>query len=101
MMGEKVFAAAIYSQETSYPMDFRMGMDASRVEPFDLPREVTERLHVLMDRIGLVYGAIDMRLAPDGRYVFLEINPASQWLFFEHRTGQPMTRNVRTLTGSA
>jgi glutathione synthase/RimK-type ligase-like ATP-grasp enzyme len=98
MMGENVFAAAIYSQETSYPMDFRMEIDASRVEPFDLPREVTERLHVLMDRIGLVYGAIDMRLTPDGRYVFLEINPAGQWLFVEHRTGQPMTETfVRLL----
>jgi hypothetical protein len=37
--------------------------------------------------MGLIYGAIDMRLTPDGRYVFLEINPAGQWLFVEHRTG--------------
>jgi hypothetical protein len=29
-----------------------------------------------MRRMGLVYGAVDMRLKPDGTYVFLEINPA-------------------------
>jgi glutathione synthase/RimK-type ligase-like ATP-grasp enzyme len=91
MMGEHVFAAAIYSQETSYTVDFRMDMDAGRVEAFEMPGGVIERLRALMERLGLVYGAIDMRLTPDGRYVFLEINPAGQWMFIEHRTGQPMT----------
>lgn len=91
MMGEDVFAAAIHSQETSYAVDFRMDMDAGRVEAFQLPRGVIERLQALMDRLGLIYGAIDMRLTPDGQYVFLEINPAGQWLFVEQRTGQLMT----------
>jgi len=91
MMGKNVFAAAIYSQETSYTVDFRMDMGSGRVEAFDLPPVVIERLQALMNRLGLVYGAIDMRLTPDDRYVFLEINPAGQWLFVEERTGQPMT----------
>jgi hypothetical protein len=91
IMGENVFAAAIYSQETSYPVDFRMDMGAGRVETFVLPSEIVARLHTFMERLGLVYGAIDMRLTPDGRYVFLEINPAGQWLFVEERTRQPMT----------
>jgi glutathione synthase/RimK-type ligase-like ATP-grasp enzyme len=43
-----------------------------------------------MDRLGLVYGAIDMRLTPEGEYVFLEINPTGQWLFIEAATGQPI-----------
>ena len=90
-MGDNVFAAAIHSQDTSYAVDFRIDMDAARVETFELPSDVVERLQLLMDRLGLVYGAIDMRLTPDGRYVFLEINPAGQWLFIEQRTGQPMT----------
>lgn len=48
-----------------------------------------ERLLRLMRRLGLRYGAIDLRLAPDGDYVFLEINPPDQWLFVELATGQP------------
>jgi hypothetical protein len=44
-----------------------------------------------MKRLGLVYGAIDLRRTPDGRHVFLEINPAGEWRFVEERTGQPMT----------
>jgi hypothetical protein len=44
-----------------------------------------------MRRLGLVYGAIDLRLTPEGRYVFLEINPSGQFLYVEHATGQPIT----------
>jgi glutathione synthase/RimK-type ligase-like ATP-grasp enzyme len=47
-----------------------------------------------MHRLGLVYGAIDVRLTPEGRYVFLEVNPAGQWLFIEHATGQPISAEL-------
>jgi hypothetical protein len=47
-----------------------------------------------VDRLGLVYGAIDMRLTPDGRYVFLEVNPSGLWLFVEEPTGLPITDAV-------
>ena len=98
ILGKDVFAAAIHSQETSYAVDFRMDMAAARVRAFELPDRVAEGLHALMDRLGLVYGAIDMRLTPDGEFVFLEINPAGQWLFIEERTGQPITQTfVRLL----
>jgi hypothetical protein len=52
---------------------------------------VEEKLLRLMQRLGLAFGAVDMRRTPDGRHVFLEINPAGQWLFVEDRTGQPIT----------
>lgn len=97
VMGEQVFAGAIHSQETEYPVDYRMRMDDARVEAFDLPQEITERIQTYMSRLGLVYGAIDVRLTPDGRFVFLEINPAGQWLFIERRTGQPMTDTFAAL----
>jgi len=41
-----------------------------------------------MRRLGLEYGAIDLRLTPEGQYVFLEINPAGQFLWIEMATGQ-------------
>lgn len=91
VMGPKVFASAIHSADAAYAVDYRADLDGVEVEAFDLPEEVIERLHELMRRLGLVYGAIDMRLTPEGRYVFLEINPAGQWRFMEARTGQPMT----------
>ncbi len=59
--------------------------------------EVEARLRALMTRLGLVYGAIDMRLTPDGHYIFLEINPSGQWLFVEERSGQPITASFARL----
>jgi glutathione synthase/RimK-type ligase-like ATP-grasp enzyme len=91
VVGDRLFAAAIHSLGTEYEVDFRMVMTSARFEEVTLPPEVAEALHILMQRLGLVYGAIDMRLTPDGEYVFLEINPAGQWLFVEERTGQPIT----------
>lgn len=97
VIGDKLFPAAIYPQETAYKYDFRMDIVNARIEAVDLPREVTERLLALMAQLGLVYGAIDMRLTPDGRYVFLEINPAGEWLFIEKASGQPISQALADL----
>ena len=93
-LGEEIFAAAIYSQETSYKVDFRVDWSDTRVEPIELPDSVAELLKAFMKKIGLVYGAIDMRRTPDGDYVFLEVNPSGQWLFIEAKTGQPITSTL-------
>ncbi len=100
VVGDQIFAAAIHSQDTQYQVDFRIDMNRAKVEPHELPTEVATSLAGFMARLGLVYGAIDMRLTPDGRYVFLEVNPAGQWLFVEGRTGQPISAAVaHTLAG--
>ncbi len=39
---------------------------------------------------GLVYGAIDAIITPSGELVFLECNPAGQWLWQEKATGAPI-----------
>jgi glutathione synthase/RimK-type ligase-like ATP-grasp enzyme len=44
-----------------------------------------------MRRLGLEYGAIDLRLTPDGDYVFFEVNPGGQFLFVEHACGLPIS----------
>ncbi len=100
VIGEDVFAAAIYSQDTAYQFDFRMDIGRARVEAAELPANVRQPLLALMRKLGLVYGAIDMRRTPDGRHVFLEINPAGQWLFIEDRTGQPATAALARLLQS-
>lgn len=100
VVGDQMFAAAIHSQDTQYPVDFRIDMNRAKVETHDLPTDVSSALADFMGRLGLVYGAIDMRVTPDGRYVFLEVNPAGQWLFIEGRTGQPISSAVaQTLAG--
>lgn len=91
MIGNKIIASAIYPNKTSYISDYRMNLNERVIEPYKLPNNISDKLHSLMDNLGLVYGAIDMRLTDDNRYVFLEINPSGQWLFMEYRTGIQIT----------
>jgi glutathione synthase/RimK-type ligase-like ATP-grasp enzyme len=97
LVGEEVFAAAIHSQETSYPVDFRMDIVNAEIEAVELPSEIVDKLQTYRRSLGLQYGAVDMRLRPDGQYVFLEINPAGQWLFVEEATGQPIAEALARL----
>ncbi|MBA4177065.1 MAG: alpha-L-glutamate ligase [Leptothrix sp. (in: Bacteria)] len=97
VVGDEVFAAAIHSQDSAYKVDFRMDIGRVRIEAVTLPPEVQSRLLALMRQLGLVYGAIDMRRRPDGSHVFLEINPAGQWLFVERNSGQPIAAALAAL----
>jgi glutathione synthase/RimK-type ligase-like ATP-grasp enzyme len=92
LVGEQVFAAEIDARHSSYPVDMRMVIGEGKVRAVDLPAELGERLLALQRRLGLVYGAVDMRRSDDGEYHFLEVNPAGQWLFVEERTGLPISQ---------
>ena len=35
-----------------------------------------------------------MIVTPDGRYVFVEINPNGQYLWIEHQTGLPISEAI-------
>ena len=94
VIGDDIFAAEILSGQTDYRVDFRMTMHQAEIRPHVLPEEIRSKLLLLMKSLGLVYGAIDMRLTTEGEYVFLEINPAGQWLFIEERTNQPITESL-------
>ena len=89
IIGDEIFAASTDVRNLEYATDVRLNLDTKYVA-HDLPDEIADKLRALMRRLGLVYGAIDLRLTEDGRYVFLEINPAGQFLYIEHSTGQPI-----------
>jgi glutathione synthase/RimK-type ligase-like ATP-grasp enzyme len=84
-----IFAAAIRSGP-DYQADYRLGLASATVRPYDLPDDVSARLLELMKAFGLNFGAIDMRVTPEGEHVFLEVNPAGEYLFISERTGQPI-----------
>lgn len=97
MVGRQVFAAEIDARQSSYPVDMRMVIGEGRVQAVDLPAALQDKLLALQQRLGLMYGAIDMRRSDDGEYHFLEVNPAGQWLFVEERTGLPISQAHATL----
>jgi glutathione synthase/RimK-type ligase-like ATP-grasp enzyme len=91
--GQRVFAAEIHSQASNHTRHDWRRYDWYQTAylPHELPREVELRCVQLVERLGLCYGAIDLILTPDGRYVFLEINPNGQYLWIEHKTGLPIS----------
>jgi glutathione synthase/RimK-type ligase-like ATP-grasp enzyme len=89
VVGGEFYAAATDVREATYAHDVRMNPDAKYAAHELLPETAT-KLRELMDRLGLVYGAIDLRLTPEGRYVFLEINPAGEFMYIEKATSQPI-----------
>jgi glutathione synthase/RimK-type ligase-like ATP-grasp enzyme len=89
----EVFAALIRS-DADHQVDYRPGLGTASVTAHRLPDDVTSGLLRLMDRLGLSYGAIDLRLTPEGEYVFLEVNPAGEYLFASQRTGQPVPEAI-------
>jgi hypothetical protein len=97
VMGERMFATAIRTAPGAYDVDYRMDIAGARFEVTELLDETAKKIRELMRRLGLTYGAIDLRRTPAGEEVFLEVNPAGEWLFVEERTGQPMTRSMAEL----
>jgi hypothetical protein len=99
VVGERVFAAEIHSQETEHTRhDWRRYDHATTPHAVHvLPPSVEDQCRALVTELGLVYGAIDLILTPDGRYVFLEINPNGQYLWIENRTGLPISDAIADL----
>src|SRR6185295_7622249 len=86
LVGERVFAAAVDSQALERArIDWRKeGERLLRAwTPYPLPTAVAGRLLELAARLGLSYGAVDIVVTPDGRHVFLEINPAGEWFWLD------------------
>lgn len=95
-IGKDVFPMRIETSESAFPEDSRLDYTVPH-EPFELPPRVRECLGRLMDRLGLVFGAIDLRVDPNGQFFFLEVNPAGQFAYVELLTGLPVMRAMAAL----
>jgi hypothetical protein len=58
--------------------------------PASLDDATTSAVRRLMERLGLVYGAIDLVRTPDDGIVFLEVNPAGEWGMLERALALPI-----------
>jgi MvdD family ATP-grasp ribosomal peptide maturase len=90
VVGDRVMSASIDSQvSTRATHDWRR--DGVRMiqdwQPYQLPVDVEEKVLCLMDHFSLNYGAIDIILTPDGRHVFIELNPCGEFFWLERSPG--------------
>ena len=96
VVGERVFACEIHSQATNRTrVDWRRyNLNRTPHHVHELPAAVAAQCVAIVARLGLSYGALDLVLTPDGRYVFLEVNPMGQYLWIERITGMPITEAI-------
>lgn len=84
VIGDAVYAARIHSQDDPRTAtDYRDFSAEIKYEIETLPRDVERRCIDFVHSYGLNFGAIDLIVTPDEQYVFLENNPAGQFLFIE------------------
>jgi glutathione synthase/RimK-type ligase-like ATP-grasp enzyme len=100
IVGRRVFAAAIDSQasETAREDWRRDGVGLIDAwQHYALPDPVAGKLLELMEFFGLGYGAIDLIVTPDGRHVFLEVNPCGEFFWLEEAPGLPISEALAQL----
>jgi hypothetical protein len=99
VIGTRVLAAEIHSQATaSTKFDWRRyDLDRTPHLPHALPSDIESRCIELVRTLRLNFGAIDMIRTPEGKYVFLEINPNGQWGWIELLTGLPIADAIADL----
>ena len=100
VVGQRVMSAAVDSQVSARAThDWRR--DGVRMlqdwRPYELPIEVEEKILRLMDHFSLNYGAIDVILTPDGKHVFLELNPCGEFFWLERSPGLPISDAIADL----
>ena len=65
-----------------------------RYRIYELPAEISQMCVQLVQRLGLVFGALDLLVTPEGEYVFLEVNPGGQWEWLEQETNLPFSATL-------
>ncbi|MGB6295843.1 MAG: MvdD family ATP-grasp ribosomal peptide maturase [Rivularia sp. (in: cyanobacteria)] len=99
IVGKQVFTAAVDSQAVkNATYDWRREGIAllNAWQPYNLPQDIEKKLLQLMAYFRLNYGAIDIILTPDNRYVFLEINPVGEFFWLENNPGLPISNAIAT-----
>lgn len=82
VVGNSVFATKILTKEKSNLIDWRLALDIP-MEKIGIDSNLKELCLNLTKELGLFSGAIDLRVTPEGKVFFFEINPSGQFLFCE------------------
>lgn len=92
--GEVVAAARIVTGE----LDYRRDPDyMKRIHAIELPQEVQRRTAEVFERHRLVCGSMDLRLTPEGEFVFLEVNSGGSFLELQKALDIPIADRLAEL----
>lgn len=100
----KFYSAAIFSQLNSLSLiDFRNENTEkpNRIVPYILPKGIKMKLALLMKKLCLESGSIDIIVDKGNNYIFLEVNPVGQFDFISKSCNYYIERDIAKYFGYA
>lgn len=93
---DKIYPCKIHSQDSELTKaDWRVHDDANvKWEITKLPKELTEKLIRIKNRLGLNWCSIDLILSTDNNYYFLEANRPGAHYWLEMFVGLDITKEI-------
>ncbi len=97
VVGDRIFTAAIHAGSAAGYLDWRSDYGALHYERIDPPCDVVAGVLEYCIEFGLLYGAFDFVIRPDGAWVFLECNATGQYGWIEDAINAPITDTIADL----
>lgn len=97
VVGDLMFTAAIHAESAATYVDWRSDYSALSYQRIEPPPGVVAGVREYCDEFGLVYGAFDFVIRPDGGWVFLECNAGGQYGWIEDAIEAPITEALADL----
>jgi glutathione synthase/RimK-type ligase-like ATP-grasp enzyme len=95
LVGERAFGCRIHSQERADArIDWRARRGDLRVEACEVEPQLADRCRSLARRLGVEFAGMDFVVTPEGEAVFLEVNAAGQWAWFQENAGLPIAEAI-------
>jgi hypothetical protein len=93
VVGERTFDVAVYTDDSAKD-DWRLHQHKAKsvrfeAEPF--PEDMKKKCFQFLKKYNLTYGAFDFIEQPDGKIIFLELNPSGQYGWLEEELGLPIS----------
>lgn len=94
VVGDRFFAVAVHAGSPETTVDWRCRYDELRYAVCEIPEAVRRGVMTYLHAFGLIFGAFDFSVTPDGRWWFLECNPVGQWGWIAEETGLPIAEAI-------
>lgn len=99
VIGDKTYTAQILKNEKGTYDDWRKEKDEVKFVKYELPQNIKKKCILLVKKLGLIYGGIDLVLV-NNIYYFIEINPTGEWAWLVENPGFDIDNEItNTLIG--
>lgn len=94
VIGDKLFPVSITCSGSGIVGDWRKNKkDTLTYNCFDLPDEIRTKILMLMKKLNLSFGGVDLILKED-KYYFIEVNPTGEWGWLESANFMPISSEI-------